>query len=98
MLVYLVAGALHGACDIDVTNPAPPGMAMMSAASDASHGAADKAVIADHHCHGCFSVSVAARVVTSAPVMFAGPILALTQPDLVGAAPMLDTPPPKHLI
>lgn len=99
-LVYLVAGALHGACDIDVTKPAPQGIqgvAMMSEESDAGHNAADKALIADHHCHGCFSVSIAAPATTLVPIAFAAPILAIVQPDHVGAAPMLETPPPKHL-
>ncbi len=97
MMVYLLAGALHGACDIDVTNPAPHGMAVMSGTSDAGHNAADKAMIADHHCHGCFSVSVADSVSTSVPVAFSSPVRAATQPDHIGATPMLDTPPPKHL-
>ena len=96
-LVYLVAGALHGACEIDVTNPVPQGIAVMSVASDAAHNAADKAIAADHHCHGCFSVSVATPASTSAPIAFAGPILTAPQPDHVGAAPMLETPPPRHL-
>jgi len=97
MLVYLVAGALHGACDIDVTKPVPQGTTVMSAVSDVGHNAADKAMNADHHCHGCFSVSVANPMSTSAPVAFVGLILAVAQPDLVGATPLLDTPPPKHL-
>lgn len=97
MLAYLVAGALHGACDIDVTNPVPQGISVMSAASDAGHSAADKALIADHHCHGCFSVSIAVPATTLAPIAFAGPILAVAQPDQVGTAPMLETPPPRHL-
>ncbi|WP_315832670.1 hypothetical protein [Bradyrhizobium prioriisuperbiae] len=100
-LVYLVAGALHGACDIDVTKPAPQGIrdgiAVISAVSDVGHNTADKALIADHHCHGCFSVSIADPATTLAPVAFAGPIPVVAQPDQVGAAPMLETPPPKHL-
>lgn len=96
-LVYLLAGALHGACDIDVTKPALQGIAVMTAASDADHSAADKALIADHHCHGCFSVSIATPVTASAPIAFAAPIVAVAQPDHVGTAPMLETPPPRHL-
>lgn len=97
VIVYLLAGALHGACDIDVTNPAPHSMAVMSGTSDAGHNAADKAMIADHHCHGCFSVSVADPVSTSVPVAFSSLVRAATQPDHIGATPVLDTPPPKHL-
>ena len=97
VMVYLVAGALHGACDIDVTNPMPHGMAVMAGNSDAGHNAADRAMIADHHCHGCFSVFVADSVSTVTPVAFSNPVRATAQPDLVGATPILDTPPPKHL-
>jgi len=98
VLVYLVAGALHGACDLDVTTPAAGGTLVMSAMPDISADLADKAVVADHHCHGCFSVSVPAPPQAAlAQRDAARPVRFTAEPAHLGAAPRLDTPPPKHL-
>ncbi|MEW6644245.1 MAG: hypothetical protein AB1586_27315 [Pseudomonadota bacterium] len=98
VLVYLVAGALHGACDLDVTTPAAGGMLVMSMAPDASADLADKATVGDHHCHGCFSVSVPAPSQAGlAQRDDARPVRFAPEPMRLGAVPLLDTPPPKHL-
>ena len=98
VLVYLMAGALHGACDLDVTHPATSGALVMSMAAETGTEPADKAMIADHHCHGCFSVSVPAPS-QAGPVQLnaARPVLFAPEPVHVGRAPLLETPPPKQL-
>lgn len=95
MLAYLFAGALHGLCDLDVTNPSGEAIIAMSTAADMD--AAGKGIAAEHHCHGCFSVSIPAPMQASATVE--PRVAALPQPrshdsDLV---PGIDTPPPKPL-
>ncbi|WP_407175161.1 hypothetical protein [Bradyrhizobium sp. STM 3562] len=94
-LVYLLAGALHGVCGLDVTNPSG-GMVVSDIAKGEEHR--DKGVAAEHHCHGCFSVSVPSPVqawMNLAPR--SAPILQRTM-RLSGLVPGIDTPPPKHLI
>ena len=54
--VYLLAGALHGLHDIDVTTPT--GGSEIAAVLDSS-GHTDHKALGGHHCHGCFSVTVA---------------------------------------
>ncbi|MBR1220224.1 hypothetical protein JQ557_19625 [Bradyrhizobium sp. U87765 SZCCT0131] len=98
MLVYVVAIGLHGACDLDVTGPAAGGIVVVSAAPDSGIDIADKALIADHHCHGCFTVSVPAPSETGLAQRDAmRPVRLATAPTLAGSVPGLDTPPPKHL-
>jgi hypothetical protein len=58
MIAYLLAGALHGLCDLDVTNAI--GNSRVSMTSGKDLGQTDKGTVAEHHCHGCFSVSVSA--------------------------------------
>jgi hypothetical protein len=54
---YLFAGAMHGLFELDVTNA---GGATIVSLADQDPGPSDKGVLADHHCHGCFSVSMPA--------------------------------------
>jgi hypothetical protein len=96
MLAYLLAGALHGACDLDVAHASSgkPEIAMLL--DKAGH--ADQRGIADHHCHGCFSVAVPQLQLA----MLLSDIVAAT--DWPAPAPGVgilsdsDSPPPKHLI
>jgi hypothetical protein len=95
VVLYLVSGALHAACHLDVTTPAGDRIATLAADHAAGHS--DMAGIADHHCHGCFSVSIPAPVPASAlvePLSTILPPLQATASDLV---PGLDPPPPKAL-
>ncbi|CCD97481.1 conserved hypothetical protein [Bradyrhizobium sp. STM 3809] len=96
LLSYLLAGALHGACDLDVAH-APSGKPEIAALLDKA-GHADPRGIADHHCHGCFSVAVPQLQLAVLP----SDIVAATDWPIVamgaGIPSDSDSPPPKHLI
>jgi hypothetical protein len=93
-VAYLLSGALHEFLDMDVT--APGGgrvVVVMSSTKDAD--TSGKTVGGEHHCHGCFSVSVAAPVLHSATIE---PKVAVIPPPLSGNSDLvrgIDTPPPK---
>lgn len=92
--VYLLAGVLHGVCDLDVTNPS--GKTVISLA-DKGFGQSDKAPPADHHCHGCFSVSVPAPVVIALVVERTHDVAVARVILRSGISPGFDPPPPKTL-
>lgn len=96
LVTYLFAGALHGFCDIDVTNPS--GMAVVSLSESGSGKAAgENAVVAEHHCHGCFSVSVPAPATTAAVVELAIKTVFHHDTDRRDVPHGIDLPPPKTL-
>src|SRR5262249_3645572 len=93
--MYLIGGVLHGLCDLDVTNTS--GEATISLV-DKSTGHPEKGDLADHHCHGCFSVSVPAPVIASAiDLMNVVKVVPASQVDRRGLPPGIDPPPPKSL-
>ena len=95
LLVYLLAGALHDFCHLDVTTPTGGTVVSMPVAGGSHHSG--KAVAADHHCHGCFSVAVPAPMMLAAR---AEPVVSRPfqpQPHILSLAPSIDTPPPKTL-
>lgn len=95
-VTYLFAGAAHGLCDIDVTSPAG-GSEIASILEDGSAGHSDHKAPAGHHCHGCFSVAIAAHIPSeTATEIIAAPI-PQPQAPLIGIAPDTTSPPPKHL-
>ena len=94
-VVYLLAGALHGAHDIDVTTPG--GGSEIAAVLDGPTDHSDHNAIDGHHCHGCFSMTAtqpAPSTVTIALVSAARPQPA---PRLAGIIPDTDSPPPKPI-
>jgi hypothetical protein len=95
MLLYLFSGALHAACHLDVT--APAGEKLLVIMTDHGAGHSGKADLADHHCHGCFSVSIPAPVFASALLEPLATILPPLQADASDLVPSLDPPPPKTL-
>lgn len=92
--MYLVAGVLHGMCDLDVTNAAST---MVISMEGKSTGQADRASLADHHCHGCFSVSVPSPAVAAVTKTLAVEVVPLAEVARRGLPPGIDPPPPKHL-
>jgi hypothetical protein len=94
IVAYLLSGALHHCFDIDVT--APEGRIVVSMTPD--HADTNgPGMVADHHCHGCFSVSLPSPpllAVTITPESAAIPKVLSRASDLV---PSIDTPPPKRL-
>lgn len=96
LLVYLLAGALHGFCHLDVTTPTP-GATVISMPVTADSHDSGKTLAADHHCHGCFSVAVPAPVMLAAR---AEPVVSepsQPQSHVASLARSIDTPPPKQL-
>ena len=95
MLAYLLAGALHGACDLDVAHASAGKPEIASLLDKAGHS--DQRGMADHHCHGCFSVAVPQLQIAAVPA----DIVAATNwaiPVLrAGFLPDSESPPPKHL-
>jgi hypothetical protein len=94
IVAHLLSGALHEFFDMDVT--APKGQIAVSMAS--THTDTNgSGMVADHHCHGCFPVSLPnppLLSVTIAPEVAAIPRVLSQASDLV---PGIDTPPPKLL-
>lgn len=95
-IMYLLAGALHGAHDIDVTSPSG-GPEIASVLDDGHAGHGDHKSLAGHHCHGCFSVTVAQPEQSDAAAELLAAPVPSPQPVLAGVAPDTDSPPPKHL-
>jgi hypothetical protein len=94
LAMYLIAGALHGVCDLDVTNSSSKIVSL----ADKSTSHSDKGTSADHHCHGCFSVSVPAPPTVVAAFMIpAGKVMQEPRIARPGKTPGIDPPPPKFL-
>ncbi|MCG2628559.1 hypothetical protein L6654_18140 [Bradyrhizobium sp. WYCCWR 13023] len=92
--VYLLAGVLHGAHDIDVTSPSG-GSEIASLLDSGFDGHGDHKALAGHHCHGCFSVAVVQPLQSGAATdLMAAPVQQRV-PALIGIAPDTVSPPPK---
>jgi hypothetical protein len=94
-VMYLLSGALHGTHDIDVTSPS--GGSEIASILDGSAGHGDHKVIGGHHCHGCFSVTVAQPALSAASVALVSASRPQRGPRLAGITPDTDSPPPKHI-
>lgn len=95
LTIYLLGGVAHGLCDLDVTNM--PGDAVISLADKGGAGHSDKGAIADHHCHGCFSVSIPSPAIGPADVIPTVKVMAVREFGRRGLPPGIDPPPPKFL-
>lgn len=96
MVAYVLAGSLHGACDLDVTNPA--GKSEIASVLDGKAGHPEqKGAVSAHHCHGCFSVAVPQPPTAEASVEFAWSPAWPPSNERAGRMPVIDSPPPKHL-
>ena len=96
IVTYLMSGALHRCLDLDVTNPAGSPVAWMVDSKPDS--GPETGAIVDHHCHGCFAVSVAAppqQVMTVMEPKVA--VLIRATAPLTDTVRGLDPPPPKSL-
>ncbi|MDA9409842.1 MULTISPECIES: hypothetical protein [unclassified Bradyrhizobium] len=94
LAMYLIAGVLHGVCDLDVTNSSSKSVISLA---EKGAGHSDKGSLADHHCHGCFSVSVPAPVVAAVALMPSVKVVPMLQITRRGLPPGIDPPPPKSL-
>lgn len=95
MMAYLLAGALHSVCDLDVTNPSGKSVVAASAAKDIDESG--RVIAAEHHCHACFPVSVPTPVQLAAKVEPEAAALPQPRTQNSGRAPGIDPPPPKTL-
>lgn len=94
-VVYLLAGALHGAHDIDVTTPG--GGSEIAAVIDGATGHSDHKAIGGHHCHGCFSLAVAQPASSAVTIALVSATRPQPAPRLAGIIPDTDSPPPKSI-
>ncbi|MCP3466025.1 MULTISPECIES: hypothetical protein [unclassified Bradyrhizobium] len=89
--IYLLSCLLHGAHELDVTNPS----SKAEIASVLDGAAGHNKAFAGHHCHGCFSVTVAqpaqAETLTALVAAPEPPRL----PAIAGVVLDTDSPPPK---
>ncbi|KQT22783.1 hypothetical protein ASG57_26265 [Bradyrhizobium sp. Leaf396] len=96
ILTYLLSGVLHRCLDLDVSNPTgSPVFWMVDTKVDSGP---ESGAIVDHHCHGCFAVSVAAppQQVMSVMEPKLADLIRSTDP-LTDTVRRLDPPPPKSL-
>ncbi len=93
-VVYLLAGALHGSHDIDVTTPG--GGSEIAAVLDGTTGYSDHKAIGGHHCHGCFSLAATQPVSSTTSTLLVSAIRPQHASRLAGIIPDTDSPPPKH--
>ena len=95
-VVYILVGGLHVFCDKDVTIGSAAG-AIISVSDAGDADATGKSAVADHHCHGCFAVSIPAQVLIVVPVEVVSAVVARPYVHRVDTTPKRDTPPPKFL-
>ena len=94
LIAYIVSGVLHGVYDVDVTNPS--GQTVISLLKSKT-GQSDKGAIVEHHCHGCFSVSVPNSVGPVVVLKPARKMVAARSAELRVVHSGIDPPPPKFL-
>lgn len=95
VVIYLLAGTLHGVCDLDVTNPGGKSAVVFLVGQTGSHS--DQKGLTEHHCHGCFSVAAAEPPLSVSFLELAAAPSWLLPPRQVGITPDADSPPPKGL-
>lgn len=95
LVMYLLAGAVHGLCDLDLTTGSPTAIVTLpSQGGDHS----DNVLAADHHCHGCFSVSLPSpNVVATASELVSAPVRH-EDAERNSVQRGIEPPPPKSLI
>lgn len=96
-VAYLLSGILHGLVDVDVANRYGSSSAIVFMDGKSSQSP-ERGLVADHHCHGCFSVSVpgpAQQAELAQDLKIAE--LPKSAAPLYGNVRGLDPPPPKSL-
>lgn len=94
LVTYLITGAMHGLCGLDVTNPS---LETIMSIADKGIGHSDMGTVADNHCHGCFFMMAEPLVVTSKPFVIATRMVAFYDAERRGLPRAIDPRPPKSL-
>ncbi|NEW87287.1 hypothetical protein DU475_08430 [Rhodopseudomonas sp. WA056] len=95
LAVYLFAGAVHGVHDLDVTSGSATAIVTL-ASSGGDHS--DQAIVGEHHCHGCFSVSLPSPSVVATTSELTSAPLRHQDAERRSILRVIDPPPPKALI
>jgi len=94
LIAYIASGVLHSFYDLDVTNTSS--RTVVSLIKDKGEHPAKNGIV-EHHCHGCFSVSVPSPI---APIILPKParkMVATVVAELRIVHSGIDPPPPKFL-
>lgn len=96
LVMYLIAGALHHFCDLDVTGPANTTIvSVVNTHDDGRQG--DGGLSGEHHCHGCFTFAASSPPSEGISLGTTAKLIALPVSIHVGHATGIDPPPPKFL-
>ncbi|MDR3469264.1 MAG: hypothetical protein P4M07_25325 [Xanthobacteraceae bacterium] len=94
VIAWVLAGTLHGVCDLDVTNPA--GTSEIASALGGTPAPSDGVGLIEHHCHGCFSIALPLPLAVAAVSGPSGPIAPYRPMLTTGVIPDPESPPPKR--
>lgn len=95
LAVYLLAGVVHEVHDLDVTSGSATAVVTL-ASSGGDHS--DKAIVGEHHCHGCFSVSLPNPSIVATTAELASAPLRHQDAGRRSILRGIEPPPPKALI
>jgi len=93
-VLYLLSGALHASQCLDVANPFGQSHIVSMAGTPCD---SEGKTIGAHHCHGCFSVTVAQSIEPATAVDLHIVPTSSREPASVGIDPDTESPPPKRL-
>lgn len=96
LVTYLLAGAFHHICDLDVANLASEATVSLVAPHDDGRQG-DETLGGAHHCHGCFTFAVSSPPTEGVSLEAVSSPVALPAGVRGGHAIGLDPPPPKAL-
>lgn len=94
LATYLITGAMHGLCGLDVTNAS---VETIMSIADRGIGHSDMGTVADNHCHGCFSMTAQPLIVTAKPIALETRTLVFHDSERRGLPRAIDPRPPKSL-
>jgi hypothetical protein len=94
IVAYLLSGALHELFHMDVTAPKGEIVVSMSPIHTDTNG---PGMIADHHCHGCFPVSLPNPPMLSVIIAPEAASISRVLSRASDLVPGIETPPPKLL-
>lgn len=94
LATYLITGAMHGLCGLDVTNPS---LETIMSIADKGIGHSDMGTVADNHCHGCFSMTAEPLVFAAKPFSPETRTFVVHDTERRGLPRAIDPRPPKFL-